>query len=77
MKDSIKVTLTREQAKELATLLTIKTGELQYRAVQTPDGSLDDSWAFWNDLTKNVAFSMGYEAYSNPETDYVQDLLSL
>ena len=73
---NITITLTNDQAKELASLLTMLTGRLQYRASKSPDGSLDDSWKFWNDISKPVSSSLGFEAWCEPDSKHLINLLS-
>lgn len=68
------IQLTKEQVEELSTLLGTLTGRLQYRAMKTLDGSLDDSFSFWNAIEKQVAGSIGMQAYLVP-SQLVTDIL--
>jgi hypothetical protein len=74
MKDTINIQVSREQAEILCSLITDLNGRLQYRAMKTPDGSLDDSWKFWNKISKQLSTSFGYEAFMHPSKK-IDDLI--
>ena len=73
IKDAVTILFTRQEIEELSTLVTVKTGELQYRAIEDP--TLDEAWKFWNDISRLLAGSMGFQSYMNPETDYSRAVL--
>ena len=54
--------MTEEQARNLSSVLTSLTGNLQMRAVQ--DASLEKSWKLWRDIGRKVSGSFGFKSYS-------------
>ena len=73
---NVTVELTSDQARELCTVITSLTGNLQHRAAMDKSGILDDDWRFWNEITKAISTSFGYEAYMDPTSDLAQSLLN-
>lgn len=73
---NVTIELSREQAQELSTVITHLTGCLQYRAGLNKSGILDDDWAFWNEISKAISTSFGYEAFMDPTSDLAQSLLN-
>lgn len=63
---NITISLTRKQAEDLSTVISSMVGALQYKATQTPNGSLDDSWAHWHKISKEISSSFGFEGWCSP-----------
>jgi hypothetical protein len=63
------IILTQSEAQLLSTLLSNLTGRLQYRAMKTSDGSLDNHWQVWSNIEKKVSNAHGFEAYSVPSEE--------
>ena len=74
---NVSISLTREQAEDLSTVISSMVGALQYKAIQTPDGSLDASLAYWHEIAKEISSSFGFQAYLSPNgaTDDLIDSL--
>jgi hypothetical protein len=68
------IQLTKEEVRELSTLLSTLVGRIQHCAAETPDGSLDEDWKFWHGISKKVDDAHGYQAYCVP-SDTVRFLL--
>lgn len=60
------ITLTREQAQDLSTVISTMVGALHYKASQTPDGSLDASFDYWREISKQISSSFGFEGWCSP-----------
>lgn len=60
------ISLTREQAQDLSTVISAMVGALQDKAARTPDGSLDASWAYWHEISKKISSSFGFEGWCSP-----------
>lgn len=74
--DKVQIELTVDEAKQLSSLLTMLTAHLSYRASKTPDGSLDEAWQFWHDISKKVSFSFGYQSWMEP-TQMITNVLNV
>lgn len=68
------VTLSRDEAEKLSSLLSQLTGKLQYRAVKDNSGSLDNHWQFWRNIEKKVANSIGFEGFAYPSPEVTEVL---
>lgn len=73
---TINITLTLEEAQELASLLSRKTGMIGWQAM-TPvfngkpvteerRAALDESFKFWSGIAKKVTTAFGYQAWMQP-----------
>lgn len=57
----ITITLSREEAEAVSTVLNTLNGRLHYKAIKKLDGSLDRYCHFWNNITKKLATSMNMD----------------
>ena len=73
---NVTLELTKEQAKELSTVVTFLTGCLQLRAIQKSSQILDDDWRFWNKVSSALSESIGYSSYCDPTSDLAESLLN-
>lgn len=73
---NVTITLTRNQAKELTTVISHLVGCLQDRATKAHSGLLDEDWAFWHCIEKACATSLGFDAYCDPTSDLAQSILN-
>jgi hypothetical protein len=73
---TVTVTLTEDEAKQVASVLHHLTAKLQYRASRTTVGRKYRSWRFWRDVTVPFDYALGmtHMDTSSPEQ---QDLLDL
>lgn len=66
----IEIYLEREQAEHLSTVLTTLVERLKNQAIHEKDTTiqetLDDAWAFWNPITKQVSNALGFENWCVP-----------
>jgi hypothetical protein len=60
------ITLSREQAQDLSTVIATMVGALQYKATQTPDGSLDASFNYWSEISQRISSSFGFAGWRVP-----------
>jgi hypothetical protein len=63
------VHFTKEEVEDVSSVLTYLTGKLQMKAVETRTGELDGSFEYWNNITKKVAGSFGYQAWAKMNED--------
>ncbi len=71
----VTIELTDEQVRELSTVITHLTGNLQNKAMLNKSGIYDEDWGFWSGVSKAVSKSFGFEAYCDPTSDLAQSLL--
>lgn len=56
----MEIDITPEQARDLATLLSVLTGTLQYEAISNPNA--DDGWHRWHPVAEAVSRAIGFQA---------------